>query len=422
MGDGIRLATSAGTTVDDFGPLIDFDTQSASPEEQNNMPTIEKQKEEWIKSFLLNERRVLGAGCRLDDSAPTSNSNNLEVARIELGKFNQLIEKRQLFEAMLTDESMDELRRMRREYQNASREIDRHKIGLQINVAFPHLGAINRELLSQEARMIQLDTTETTVHHGASRALRSGAGNRPSESVLVSYSVTRDPFSSERTALAGRIESFYKPREQDRFESVWQKVKDDSPIIKINEVLKHLPNIKFSFDKPADIAKMVMVMAGTAPDSQEMRLLTSAFDGVKSIEKKEGNRLFADREGTRKIPPPQMINIGAGISVEAVEAGSISCKIGDRKNPSLEDIEGITIKLRVPSAIRNLAGVRSDVKVRKLEMEADYAGGWKLVLTVDNPVAKLQRKAIASIVSNVPKDDQVKVPIMMLDKSGNVAR
>ncbi|MBX9666131.1 MAG: hypothetical protein K2X93_00875 [Candidatus Obscuribacterales bacterium] len=422
MGDGIRLATSASTTVDDFGPLIDFDAQSASLEEQNNMPTIEKQKEEWIKSFLLNERSNMGSGCRLDDGAPTSNSNNLEEMSIELGKFNQLIEKRQLFEAMLTDESINELRRMRRDYQNASREIDRHKLRLQINVAFPHLGAINRELMSQEARMIQLNTTETTVHHGASRALKSASGNRPSESVIVSYSVTRDPFSSERNALAGRIESFYKPREQDRFESVWQKVKDDSPIIKITEVLKHLPNIKISFDKPDDIAKMVMVMAGTAPDSQEMRLLTNAFDGVKSIEKKEGNTLFVAREGTRKIPPPQMINIGAGISVEAVEVSSISCKIGEGKNPSLKDIDGITIKLRVPSAIRNLAGVRSDVKVRKLELEADNSGGWKLVLTVDNPVAKLQRKAIAAIVSNVPKDDQVKVPIMMLDKSGNVAR
>ncbi len=422
MGDGIRLATSSGTTADGFGPLSDFDREPAALEERQIMPAMEKLKEEWIKAFLLNERSGHSGGNRLEDSLRPCNSDSSEAMKIELGKFNQLLAKRQLFEAMLTDESMNELRRMRRDYRNASCQADRQKLTLEMNVAFPHIGAINRELASHEAAMLQLDTTETTIRHGSSKALRSVSDNRPGDPVLVSYSVTRDPFSAERSALAGQIESFYQPREQDRFESAWQNVKDRSAIEKINEVLKHLPNIKISFDKPADIAKMVMVMAGTAPDSEEMRLLTSAFDGVKSIEKKDGGVLLAARDGARRIPPPHMINLGAGISVEAIEVASISCKIGEGKNPSLEDIEGITIKLRVPQAIRNIGGVRSDVKVRKLEFKADDSGGWKLILTVDNPAAKLQRKAIAAIMSNAPKEDRIRVPILSLDKSGNVIR
>lgn len=397
--------------------------QGAAADKHDLSFLLDKKQDDWIRDFLLNDRLRIKPPAESDQPFATRPGDHVQMQQ-ELDAISKLLGERTKLEDRLPDNRSDELRRLRRDLSNASSGTDKEKIRDRIDAEFPQFGELNKELRAHETVAKQLDTGMQKYERDPRFSMRMQSAiqcHRPPEPNPPPQLVHYDPYASQRLALTDRIEKFYQPRPEDGFETVWNRIKDDSPIVKVNEVLKHLPPIKITFEKPADIAKMALIMAGSEPNATETRLLKNVFDGVTSVEKKTGGQLVFTRDGKREIPAPHRVDIGAGISLKGIELGTITGQLSESSQPGLDNIDGVVIKLDVPAAVKGVAGVRSDVPVRKVNLARDE-NGWTVFVTVENPVPKLQRKALGLIVNRVPQEDRIKVPVLWLDKDGNVRK
>ncbi len=363
-----------------------------------------------------NERTPALQGNIRTDASPRS-PRDLEKMRNEVDAFNSLLQTRERLESMLPDERAGELRRLRRDYFNAGNDLEKQRMRNNIDVAFPQMAGINTDLRAHAGTVSKLDTLMRSYKRDPLERNGRGEVNYPLRPALPPHMVSFDPYDWFRLEMSGKIESFYQPKLDDKFDAVWQKIKDESALVKANEVLKHLPPLKITFEKSGDIAKMIMIMAGAEPGARDKALLNDVFDGVTSIEKKEGGLVVLSRQGSKFIPAPTKVNVGAGITVKGIELGTISGQLRESDEPGLDKMEGICIRLDVPKAVARI-GVHTEVCVRSISMEHAEDHGWRVFLTVDNPVPLTQRRALGLLIRDVPQEDRIKVPIITLDKDG----
>ena len=131
-------------------------------------------------------------------------------------------------EAKLKPEERDELRHIRRNYSAANTEAEREKCKQAMEKLMPG----TTELSAKIGKLVKaLDSIPTMKEiPDPQKCMRCHPRQGPTHF---------DPNARERESLrTSAVESFYQPRPEDQFEAVWAKNALESPIVKINEVLK----------------------------------------------------------------------------------------------------------------------------------------------------------------------------------------
>ena len=190
----------------------------------------------------------------------------------------------------------------------------------------------------------------------------------------------------------------------------------DSPIVKANEALKHLPPMKVSSDDPVKLIKMGLTMAGVEVDTKTSDLIDKAVGGIKGISKQPGNRFVIDRDNKVEIPLPEKIDVALGIKVSGLQAERISFTLGEGKYPEIKDIKGLKVKLDVPDAM--LGQVSNEVEIKRIFFTRD-GGDFKVNVELVNPMTWIARKTAKQFSSLIPDTDTITQPIATLGPTEN---
>ncbi|MBA3858736.1 MAG: hypothetical protein C0507_17660 [Cyanobacteria bacterium PR.3.49] len=318
--------------------------------------------------------------------------------------------RRNQAEAKLTPEEKDELRRFRRNYSMASTEQERFQNRQEIEKLVPGSAEFNTKIGKLVSSLDSIPTLKEIPD--PQQCIRCHPRQGPTHF---------DPYTHERQQLkSSAVESFYQPRREDRFEAVWAKNALESPIVKINEALKHLPPTKIESQDPVALVKMALTMSGVELDHRASELVTKAISGVKSISKVSGDRLVIDREGTVDLPFPEKRELAEGIKLSSIEVGAISMTLGEGKYPEIKDIKGIKVKLEVPAYISKLAQVDSEVEIKRIFLtRKDGSDDFQVNVEVTNPVPFVSRKLLRQFFDEIPTEPTIIAPIVSLGKDGN---
>jgi len=317
--------------------------------------------------------------------------------------------RRDQAEAKLTPEERDELRHARRNYSAASNSEERSTHKQTIDKLIPGSAEFNDKIGKLVSALDRIPTLKKIPD--------------PYECIRCHPRQGRthhDPNAGERELLKTAVESFYLPRREDQFEAVWAKNALESPIVKINEALKHLPPTKIESQDPAKLVKMALTMSGVELDSRASALVEKAVSGITSISKVGGDKLVIGRNGKVELDFPEKKELAAGIKLNSIEIGEISMTMGTGKYPELKDIKGIKVKLDLPAYISKLAQVDSEVEIKRIFLTRNEGSDdFQVNVEVSNPVPVVSRAILRQFNENVPTGPTIIAPIVTLGKDGN---
>ncbi len=289
-------------------------------------------QQEAFRKFILQmqDDRKLGLGAPRKGGDGFENFRTLDFRQDRSDEYfanteeiSWLQSRRSQAEAKLKPEEKDELRHIRRNYSAAGTEEERAKCRQAMEKLMPGTA----ELTGKIGKLVgALDSIPTMKEIPDPKAcIRCHPRQGPTHF---------DPNARERQHLkASAVESFYQPRKEDQFEAVWAKNALESPIVKINEALKHLPPTKIESQDPAKLVRMALTMSGVELDHVSAKLVDKAVAGIKHISKVSGDKLVIDRDGTVDLPFPEKRELAAGIKLSSIEVGAVSMTLGEGKYP-----------------------------------------------------------------------------------------
>lgn len=312
--------------------------------------------------------------------------------------------ERSAAEARLTPEKRDELRTARRGYASARSEQEKSRFRADIDKLVPGSAQLTKDIAALVNRLSNTQTMKEIPD--PKKCMRCHPRQGPTHF---------DPNAADREYIRSTaVESFYLPRPEDKFEAVWAKVALESPIVKVNETLKHLPPVKVESPDPVKLVSMGLTMAGVETTATSRELIKLAVGGITKIEKEAGDRFIIDRRGTVEVPFPQKTEIAAGIKLSALELGPISFKLKEGKYPEITDIQGLKVKLEVPEVLGAL-GVDSHVTIKRVIFaRVPNTSDFQISAEVTNPAPFAARK----FIPGVPPDETIVVPIVTLGADG----
>ncbi len=376
-------------------------------------------QDDAFKKFILQmqDERKLGLGTSKRSFEGFENFRALDFRQDRSDEYYASTEeirwlqsRRAQAEAKLKPEERDELRHIRRNYSAANTEGERDRCRQAMEKLMPG----TTELSTKIGKLVKaLDSIPTMKEiPDPQQCIRCHPRQGPTHF---------DPNARERESLkTSAVESFYRPRPEDQFEAVWAKNALESPIVKINEVLKHLPPTKIESQDPVKLVKMGLTMSGVELDHTASKLVEKAVAGIKNISKVSGDRLVIDRDGTVDLPFTDKREIAAGIKLSSIEVGAISVTLGEGKYPELKDIKGVKVKLDVPAYLSALAQINSEVEIKRIFFTRNEGSDdFQVNVEVTNPVPALSREILRRTVTGVPVAPTITVPIMTLGKDGN---
>lgn len=376
-------------------------------------------QQEAFRKFVLQmqDDRKLGLRAPRKSGDPFENFRSLDFRQDRSDEYfahteeiGWLQSRRSQAEAKLKPEDKDELRHIRRNYSVAGTEEERAKYRQAMEKLMPGTADLTAKIGKLVGALDSIPTLKEIPDPQA--CIRCHPRQGPTHF---------DPNARERQHLkTSAVESFYQPRREDQFEAVWAKNALESPIVKINEALKHLPPTKIESQDPAKLVRMALTMSGVELDHVSAKLVDKAVAGVKSISKVSGDRLVIDREGTVDLPFPDKRELAAGIKLSSIEVGAVSMTLGEGKYPEIKDIKGIKVKLDVPGYISTLAQVDNQVEIKRVFFTRNPGSDdFQVHVEVTNPVPVLSRELLRRAVSGVPTGPTITVPILTLGKDGN---
>lgn len=318
--------------------------------------------------------------------------------------------RRNQAEAKLKPEEKDELRHIRRNYSAAGTEEERTKYRQAIEKLIPGSTELNSKIGKLVGALDSIPTMKEIPD--PQQCIRCHPRQGPTHF---------DPNANERKYMkSSAVENFYQPRREDQFEAVWAKNALESPIVKVNEALKHLPPTKIESQDPVKLVKMGLTMGGIKLDYHSSQLLEKAVAGIKNISKVTGDRVVIDRDGTVDLPFANKRDLAAGIKLSSIEIGAISMTLGEGKYPELKDIKGIKVKLEVPAYLSTIAAIDNQVEIKRIFLTRNAGSDdFQVNVEITNPVPRVSRAALRQVAGGVPGDPTITVPILTLGKDGN---
>lgn len=376
-------------------------------------------QQEAFRKFVLQmqDDRKLGLGAPRKGGDAFDNFRFLDMRQDRSDEYyahteeiSWLQSRRGQAEAKLKPEEKDELRRIRRNYSAAGTEEERVKCRQAIEKLMPGTAELNAKIGKLVGALDSIPTMKEIPDPKA--CMRCHPRQGPTHF---------DPNAREREYLkSSAVESFYQPRREDQFEAVWAKNALESPVVKINEALKHLPPTKIESQDPAKLVKMALTMSGVELDHVSSQLVDKAVSGIKSISKVGGDKLVIERNGTVDVPFPDKRDLAAGIKLNSIEIGTVSMTLGEGKYPEIKDIKGIKVKLDVPGYISTLAQVDNQVEIKRIFFTRnDGSDDFQVNVEVTNPVPLVSRELLRRAIKEVPAGPTITVPILTLGKDGN---
>lgn len=325
----------------------------------------------------------------------------------QLGDINGLLKRRLDIELSLRPEQRDELRRARRDYAAAKSDAERATYGKEIEKLVPGSADLNTQLRG----WLQNLNSITTLKERPDPQECMRCHPRPK-----SY---YDPNVFMRESVKASHEAFFYPRREDQFEARWAQIALDSPIVKANEALKQLPEMKVTTDDPVKLVKMGLTVAGVDMNSQTADLIEKVIGGIKGISKESGNRFTIERNGRTEIPFPQKKYLGAGIELSGLEIGPITFALSEGKYPELKDIKGLKVKLDVPAILNKIGRIDNEAEIQRIFMTRNEGtGDFQVNVEVVNPLPWIVRKAAHQFYNDVPENATIIVPIITLGPDG----
>ena len=301
------------------------------------------------------------------------------------------------------------MRHIRRNYSAAGTEEERIKCRQAIEKLIPGSAELNTKIGSLVGALDSIPTLKEIPDPQA--CMRCHPRQGPTHF---------DPNARERQSLkSSAVEAFYQPRREDQFEAVWAKNALESPIVKVNEALKHLPPTKLESQDPVKLVKMGLTVGGVELDYNSSKILEKAVAGIKSISKVSGDRLVIDRDGTVDLPFADKRELAAGIKLSSIELGAASMTLGEGKYPELKDIKGIKVKLDVPAYLSTLAQIDNQVEIKRIFLTRNAGSDdFQVNVEVTNPVPLVSREILRRVVGGVPSNPTIIAPILTLGKDG----
>lgn len=375
-------------------------------------------QQDALRKFVLQmqDDGKLGLGSQRKNADIFENFRSLDFRQDRSGEYfanteeiRWLQARRTQAEASLSPEQKDELRRARRNYSVANTEEERAQHRQAVEKLVPGSADLNAKIGKLVTALDSIPTMKEIPD--PKNCIRCHPRQGPTHF---------DPNAFEREHLkTSAVEPFYLPRREDEFEAVWAANALESPMVKINEALKHLPPTKFESQDPVKLVKMALTMSGVELDYQSSELVEKAVAGIKSIAKVSGDRLLIDRDGTVELPFPQKRELAAGIKLNSIEVGAISLTLGEGRYPELKDIKGIKVKLEVPGYISKLAQVDSEVEIKRIFLtRKGGSDDFQVNVEVTNPIPFISRNVLRPFVDDVPTGSTIIAPIVTLGKDG----
>lgn len=343
--------------------------------------------------------------------------NAPEVERC-LGVANKCASERDAAEAKLPQDQKDELRKLRRDLSAAPTDADRARLKASIEKVVPGAVELNKVAKDNLDKASNLDTTVwETQKSTMPRMIDTRVCHQPQRSYDTRVPV--DHQAPERAWAAAKYDSFFKPRPGDEFEARWAQVALESPIVKTAEVLKHLPEMKVESKDWNKLVQIGLVTNGIDVNGDMARTLVQILRPIKSVSKSEGNAFTIERNGTTELKLPTAMDLGAGAKATGLEIGTVKFNLGEGTYPSIKNLEGVKVKLEIPTLLRKVGQIDEEARIREISMNRlPGTGDFEVSVLVDNPIPKAVRWLAKQIVDGVPQDDVIKATLMTLGPDG----
>lgn len=194
---------------------------------------------------------------------------------------------------------------------------------------------------------------------------------------------------------------------------------EDSRLVEIIDLLKQLPPTKVRSRNLADLVKLGSEQLGVELDDRTGSLVEDAFDGITGLEKAAGNHFRITRFGTNEIPIPDRPSVGAGVSLDSLQLGTVEFDLGNSPYPDIQNIDGIKVKFQLPEVLKRFGRISDEVAVKRMFVAPDGdSGDLKLYAEVTNPLPWVARRAAQSIFPDTPVRDTLVAPIATLGPDG----
>ncbi|CAF0719264.1 unnamed protein product [Rotaria sordida] len=225
---------------------------------------------------------------------------------------------------------------------------------------------------------------------------------------------------SIKEGVRDAADRFYKPLPEDKFEARWAQMALESPLVKATEAMKQLPPIKISVENAADVIKFGSTVSGVEIDSNSKKMLEDLTRGVKSISKEGRDSFVIERAGKADIPLPAKVSLPGGMAATGIEIDSLRFRIGDGKYPELNGIEGLKVKLEVPT-IGRIGQIDNECQIKRLYVtRVPGSSDLELKVVVTNPVPALLRHTIGFVKSDMPTGATIDTKIATLGADGKL--
>lgn len=319
------------------------------------------------------------------------------------------LSRREKAEADLSPEKKDELRKARREYSCAKTPEEQFKFAKQIEDLVPGSADLNSKLKNQVREMNSYSTAvKRPDPYECMRCHPKPGGD-----------VYDDPYQNTREKLRNSYDQFFKPRKEDEFEAKWAQMALDSPVVKVTEVLRQLPPVKLSSDDPVKLVKMGLTTSGVDMDVKTKELIEKAVGNIKEITKEGASKFAIKRDADVRVPFPDKIEVGGGITADSLQIGTIEFTLGEGKYPELKDIKGLRVNLQVPTYLSTLGQIDDKADVKRIFFKRNPGtGDFEVNVEVTNPVPFLVRKIANRVDKRVPETPTITVPIITLGPDG----
>lgn len=337
--------------------------------------------------------------------------DRMSAVEAETHEISWLSQRRDVAEKGLAPEKKDELRRARRDYSCAKDEGGRAKCAKQIDDLVPGAGDLNKKI---RGSLNYLDTLNTRIETPDPQACMRC---HPRQNAPM-----YDPLEGARGSAHANLDRFYMPKREDEFEAKWAQIALESPVVKVNEALRQMPAMKVTSEDPVKAVKMALTIAGVDLTGGTSAMIEKAVGGLESISKEGGNKFRISRANTVDLPFPDKRDVGAGITLQSLEIGSIEFTLGEGKYPELSNIKGLKVKLDVPRAVAVLGQIDSEAQVKRIFMTRNEGSGdFQLNVEVNSPVPIATRVLAKQIISDkIPNTATIIVPVATIGPDGKL--
>jgi len=273
--------------------------ETAIAAQQREQHAMEKQLLDFINDERKNAQRQAPEFVSKKDPGTFLNFGNAFDKLDRQGDFSLqaeqigiLLDRRSAAEAVLKPQQKDELRRARRDFAAANSFAEKTQCKKEIEQLVPGSADLNSKLRSEIIKLNGISTL--TQRPDPQECMRC----HPHQKTYF------DPLDFTRSSISQNYDSFFKPKQEDQFEARWAQIALDSPLVKANEAMKQLPQMKITAEDPVKLVKMALTVAGVDMNTQTATLVEKAIGGVQNIAKKSGNRFEIDRTNGAVVEVP----------------------------------------------------------------------------------------------------------------------